>query len=269
MMPLNNRLMAEEIMLKKLATASLVSVVLIAGAVSPVQAAAVKQGAACTKSGAKATSGKNSYVCQKNPATTSTKLVWVTTDCVTAAKTYLSTKKESDNFVSQQSAALVKMKASVASWQNVIVLLDQKKAALETNLYTIDTDNTTKQPIKVTGLTAAIAATQAKINELTAKRDNALAKSNAASTSATDKLNWTKAVNSYNMAIKTKQRDLDNFNKVVPKIEADRARAVSQIATMQTQLNASTTAQTQLTSQITDGATQALNYQKVACKLGL
>lgn len=256
-------------MLKKLATASLVSVVLIAGAVSPVHAATVKQGAACTKSGAKATSGKNSYVCQKNPTVASTKLVWITTDCITAAKTYVSTKKDSDSFVSQQSAAMVKMKASVDSWKNVIVLLDQKKAALETNLYQVDTDPTTKQPIKVTGLTAAIAATNAKITELTTKRDNALAKSTAASTSATDKVNWTKAVNSYNMAIKTKQRDLDNFNKVVPKIDSDRARAVAQIATMQTQLDASATAQTTLSSQITDGAKQALNYQTIACKAGI
>lgn len=256
-------------MLKKLATASFVSVVLIAGVVSPVEAATIKQGAACTKSGAKATKAKVSYVCQKNPTTSSTKLVWVTTDCITASKTYLATKKDSDTFVTQQSGALEKMKASIASWQNVIVLLDQKKVALSTNLYTIDTDNTTKQPIKVTGLTAAITATQAKITELTAKRDNALAKSTAATTSATDKLNWSKAVNSYNMAIKTKQRDLDNYNKVIPKIDADRARAVTQIATMQTQLDASTTAQTELTSQITDGAKQALNYRTLACKAGI
>jgi len=256
-------------MLKKLATASLVSALLVVGAVSPVQAATIKQGAACTKSGAKAVKGKMSYVCQKNPTVTSTKLVWVTTDCVSAAKTYVATKKESDTFVSQQAAALVKMKASIASWQNVIVLLDQKKAALETNLYLIDTDNVTKQPIKATGLTAAIAATQAKITELTAKRDNALAKSNATNVSATDKSNWTKAYNSYSMAIKTKQRDLDNYNKVIPKIEADRARAVSQIATMQTQLDASTAAQTQLSSQIGDGAKQALAYQVIACKAGI
>lgn len=260
-------------MLKKLATASFVSVILIAGAVSPVEAATIKQGAACTKSGAKATKtvgkSKISYVCQKNPTTSSTKLVWVTTDCIAAAKTYLATKKDSDTFVIQQTGALEKMKASIASWQNVIVLLDQKKVALATNLYTIDTDNVTKQPIKVTGLTAAIAATQAKITELTAKRDNALAKSTAATTSATDKLNWSKAVNSYNMAIKTKQRDLDNFNKVIPKIDSDRARAVTQIATMQTQLDASTVAQTELTSQITDGAKQALSYRTLACKAGV
>jgi chromosome segregation ATPase len=266
---LNIPIMAEEIMLKKLATASLVSVVLIAGAVSPVQAATVKQGTACTKSGAKATSGKNSYVCQKNPATASAKLVWVTTDCITAAKTYQNTKKESDSFVAQQTTALTKIQASIASWKNVVVLLDQKKAALETNLYTVDTDNATKQPVKVTGLTAAIAATTAKIADLTTKRDNALAKSTAASTSATDKANWTKAVNSYNMAIKTKQRDLDNFNKVVPKIDSDRARAVAQIASMQTQLDASTTSQTQLTTQVTDGAKQALSFQTIACKAGL
>jgi len=256
-------------MLKKIATTSLMAIVLIAGVTSPVHAAAVKQGAACTKSGAKATSGKNSYVCTKNPTTTSAKLVWITTDCVTAAKTYLSTKSESDNFVSQQTTAMAKIKASIASWQNVIVLLDQKKTALSTNLYTVDTDRVTKQPIKVTGLDAAIAATQAKLTDLTSKRDSALAKSTASTTSATDKLNWTKAVNSYNMAIKTKQRDLDNLNKVISKIDSDRARAVAQVATMQSQLDASTTAQSELTSKITDGANQALKFRTLACKAGI
>lgn len=256
-------------MLKKIATAGLISALLMGGAISPVHAAAVKQGTACTKAGAKAVTGKVSYVCQKNPTVASTKLVWVTTDCISAAKTYNSTKKESDTFVTQQATALEKMKASIDSWKNVVVLLDQKKAALATNLYAVDTDKTTKQPIKVTGLDAAIAATQQKITDLTTKRDFALAKQNAAATSSVDKLNWTRAVNGYNTAIKTKQRDLDNYQKVVPKIDADRARAAAQITSMQNQLDASTSAQNALTTQIGDGAKQALAYQTVACKAGI
>lgn len=259
-------------MLKKfsrLVPIGLMAIVLIAGVSSPVNAAAVKQGAACTKSGAKATSGKNSYVCQKNPTVASTKLVWITTDCATAAKTYLSTKADSTNFTSQQTAALTKMKASIASWQNVIVLLDQKKAALETNLYPLWTDPTTKTMVKAQGITAAIAQLTAKVAEITAKRDNALAQAAKASTSASDKANWTKAAKYYDQSVTTYTRNRDNLAKVSPKIDSDRARAVTQIATMQTQLDASTTAQSELTSQITDGATQALKYRTIACKAGI
>jgi hypothetical protein len=259
-------------MLKKFAPAglaSLVAIILIAGVATPVHAAAVKQGAACTKSGAKAKSGKNNYVCQKNPAVASTKLVWITTDCAAAAKTYLSTKKDSDTFATEQSTALTKMKASVASWQNVVVLLDQKKAALETNLYPLWTDPTTKQMVKAQGITAAITQLTAKIAEITAKRDNAVTKSTAAGVSASDKLNWTKAASSYTTSITTYTRNRDNLAKVAPKIDSDRARAVSQIATMQTQLDASAAAQDTLTSQITDGAVQALKYRDIACKAGI
>jgi hypothetical protein len=265
-------------MLKKFAPAglvglvgltSLVTVILIAGVVSPVQAAAVKQGAACTKSGAKATSGKNAYVCQKNPTTAATKLVWITPDCATAAKTYLSTKKDSDTFAIEQAAALTKMKASIASWQNVVVLLDQKKAALETNLYPLWTDHTTKQMVKAQGITAAIAQLTGKIAEITAKRDNAASKATAAGVSVSDKANWTKAASSYTTSITTYTRNRDNLAKVGPKIDSDRARALSQVSTMQTQLDASTSAQDTLTTQIANSATQAQKYRDLACKAGI
>lgn len=247
----------------------LMAALLVAGVASPVQAAAVKQGAACVKSGAKSVKGKLSYVCQKNPTTTSAKLVWISTDCATAAKTYLSTKADSDKFTSEQTAALTKMKASVDSWQNVVVLLDQKKAALETNLYPLWSDPKTKTMIKATGITSAIAQLTAKIADITAKRDNALKLSTAATSSTIDKANWAKAAKYYDQSVLTYTRNRDNLAQVSPKIDSDRARAVTQIATMQTQLDASTTAQVELTSQITDGAKQALNYRAIACKAGI
>ncbi len=254
---------------KKIAPIGLMAVVLIAGVASPVHAAAVKQGAACVKSGAKATSGKNSYVCQKNPTTTSAKLVWITTDCATAAKTYASTKKDSDNFAAEQSAAITKMQASVASWKNVVVLLDQKKAALETNLYPLWTDPTTKQMVKATGITSAIAQLTAKVADITAKRDNAVKQAAAATVSATDKANWTKAATGYATSVTTYQRNLDNLTKIGPKIDSDRARAAAQILTMQTQLDASNSAQASLVTQVAQGAKQALNYRTLACKAGV
>ena len=254
---------------KKIAPIGLMAVVLIAGVAAPVHAAAVKQGAACAKSGLKAKSGKNSYVCQVNPATTSKKLVWVTTDCVTAAKTYLATKKDSDSFTSQQAAAITKMTASVASWKNVVVLLDQKKAALETNLYPLWTDPTTKTMHKATGITAAITELTAKIAEITVKRDNALKQAAVTTVSATDKANWTKAAAGYSTSLTTYGRQLDNYSKISPKIDSDRARAVSQIATMQTQLDASNASQATVSTQIAEGATQALNLRTIACKAGI
>jgi len=256
-------------MLKKIVPVAAALALFMGGTVTPAQAATVKQGAACVKSGAKATNGKNSYVCQKNPTMASTKLVWITTDCIAASKTYLATKKDSDNFITQQTAALSKMKASIASWQNVVVLLDQKKAALETNLYPLWSDPTTHTMYKVQGITAAITQLTAKIAEVTAKRDNATAQSVKTNISATDKANWTKAATYYTQSISTYTKNRDNLTKVAPKIDSDKARAVTQITNMQTQLDASTAGQDALTAQVTAGATQALNYRTVACKAGI
>jgi hypothetical protein len=56
-------------------------------AVIPAEAAA-KAGAPCTKVNSKAKIGKENFVCAKNPAVKSTKLVWVWSDCLVTDRAY-------------------------------------------------------------------------------------------------------------------------------------------------------------------------------------
>ena len=75
-------------MFRKIASLSVALVV--AGGVMvavPAQAAPkISNGVACTKSGATTKTSLGTYKCAKNPLTSSTKLTWLSLDCITAAK---------------------------------------------------------------------------------------------------------------------------------------------------------------------------------------
>ena len=280
---------------KKIAPIGLMAVVLIAGVAAPVHAAAVKQGAACAKSGLKAKSGKNSYVCQVNPATTSKKLVWVTTDCVTAAKSYLSAKKDSTDSNTQLTLALTKYDASVKSWTSAVNIYKTKITALSTNVYNVY-DGKTKTWVKISGITAAIAAAQATVDFDTANRDKYAQQQTASAALLSPKYtaaqisefatnykanqknadhlvsnyaNWTSAVTSANTALQRNQTRLANFQKVQPSLEKNLQSAQDQVDKM-TQVYKDTLAQQPDTAkQYNSAATLALSYQTTSCKAGI
>ena len=62
--------------------------------ITSVEAATIKNGAACKKSGQKAKSGKKNYVCGKNPYVTPTKLTWMLTSCPQAYDLYAEAKDQ-------------------------------------------------------------------------------------------------------------------------------------------------------------------------------
>ena len=62
--------------------------------VTSVEAATIKNGVACKKSGQKAKSGKKNYVCGKNPYVTPTKLTWMLTSCPQAYDLYAEAKDQ-------------------------------------------------------------------------------------------------------------------------------------------------------------------------------
>jgi hypothetical protein len=62
--------------------------------VTAAEAATIKNGVACKKSGQKATSGKKNYVCGKNPYVTPTKLTWMLTGCPEAYDLYVEAKDQ-------------------------------------------------------------------------------------------------------------------------------------------------------------------------------
>ena len=58
------------------------------------EAATIKNGVACKKSGQKAKAGKKNYVCGKNPYVTPTKLTWMLTSCPEAYDLYAEAKDQ-------------------------------------------------------------------------------------------------------------------------------------------------------------------------------
>ena len=56
--------------------------------ISSVEAATIKNGVSCKKSGLKAKSGVKRYVCGKNPYVNPTKLTWMLTSCPEAYELY-------------------------------------------------------------------------------------------------------------------------------------------------------------------------------------
>lgn len=66
--------------------------------IAPAEAATVKNGVTCKKSGLKAKVGSKRYVCGKNPYVTPTKLTWMLTSCPDAYDLYVEAKDQYDIF---------------------------------------------------------------------------------------------------------------------------------------------------------------------------
>jgi hypothetical protein len=81
---------------KKISALSIVVLVVAGTLVGLSSANAAVAYKACKPVNSKATIGKLSYTCTKNPASTSTALVWVSKQCVDANKSYLSAKSLAD-----------------------------------------------------------------------------------------------------------------------------------------------------------------------------
>jgi hypothetical protein len=62
--------------------------------ISAAEAATIKNGVACKKSGQKAKTGQKKYVCGKNPYVTPTKLTWMLTSCPEAYDLYVEAKDQ-------------------------------------------------------------------------------------------------------------------------------------------------------------------------------
>jgi hypothetical protein len=66
--------------------------------ITAAEAATIKNGVACKKSGQKTKTGNKNYVCGKNPYVTPTKLTWMLTSCPQAYDLYVEAKDQYDIF---------------------------------------------------------------------------------------------------------------------------------------------------------------------------
>ena len=248
--------MSKKMGFRSISSTFLVVISLLTGSIAtPAQAATVtvKQGAACPKAGAKVTTNKITYTCGTNPTTTSTNLVWVLAQCLTADKSYLSATGDYDKYLTSSTAVLAQLQTTLASYQNALTVAQDAQAASATKVYTIGTDPKTKLPVTVVGITAAIAAVQAKIiadqAALSAAKD------------AASQREW-------NSAIRSRTSALNIMNRQVTSIANHITQDQSQIATFTAQLASSQNSQTQLLAQLKRTVNNAKTTRALACKAG-
>jgi hypothetical protein len=182
-------------MFRKIASLS-VALVVAGGVMIAVPAdAAVKisNGVACKKSGQTTKTSGGTYRCAKNPLVSSTKLTWLSLDCLTAAND-----------------AVKSQRASVTTAAN-----------FKAQLPVIDLGITTE--------TANKAEIQAKLDEATKRQVAAQAKLAAATTDADKKILKT-AVGSWTSAVRAYGSKIRNIDITIRKLEAAKLAATNKPA---------------------------------------
>jgi hypothetical protein len=182
-------------MLRKIASLSVA--LIVAGGVMvavPAEAAAkISNGVACTKSGATTKTSLGTYKCAKNPLMSSTKLTWLSIDCLTAG----------NDAVKAQKAAVV------------------TNANFKAQLPVIDLGITTE--------TANRAELQKKLDDATLRQTAAQAKLAAATTDA-DKKVLTTAVASWTSATRAYASKIRNIDLTIKKLQAAKLVATNKPA---------------------------------------
>ena len=179
-------------MLRKIASLS-VALVVAGGVMVAVPAnAAVKvsNGVACTKSGTTTKVGTVRYKCAKNPLVSSTKLVWLTLDCLTAGNRTLAAEKNAREIVAKFAAQIPVIELGI----------------------TTETANRTELQTKLADLTLRLTGAQTKL---------AAAKTDA------DKKLLTSAVTSWTAAIRASESKIRSIDLVIKKLEAAKLSAVN------------------------------------------
>lgn len=200
----------EVVLMRKYASVAVALVV--AGGVmiaAPANAATkISNGVACTKLNATTTVNGSKYKCAKNPLTTSSKLTWLSLDCLTSAGAYVKSQKDS-----------VALAANLTAQIPVIEL-------------------------GITNETAHKAEIQLKLDETNARLTAAKAKLAAATTDA-DKRAFTSAVSAWTSAVRTYTSAVNKITVDIRKLEAAKLAAVNQPAQLKADV-ANTKANAQL-----------------------
>jgi hypothetical protein len=182
-------------MLRKIASLSVA--LIVAGGVMialPAQAAPkISNGVACTKSGSTSKTSLGTYKCSKNPLVSSTKLTWLSLDCITAAN---------DAVKAQKSAV-----TTAANFKAQVPVID----------------------LGITTETANRAEIQKKLDDATLRQSGAQTKLTAAKTDA-DKKILTTAVASWTSATRAYASKIRNIDLTIKKLEAAKLVATNKPA---------------------------------------
>lgn len=180
--------------------ASLSVALIVAGGVMvavPAQAAPkISNGVACTKSGATTKTSLGTYKCAKNPLTSSTKLTWLSLDCITAANDAVKAGKSAVTTAANFKAQLPVIELGI----------------------TTETANRLEVQTKLDAATLRLTAAQAKLT--------------AAKTDA-DKKILTTAVASWTSATRAYASKIRNIDITIKKLEAAKLAATNKPAELE------------------------------------
>jgi hypothetical protein len=102
--------------MRKLAALS-VALIAVAGILTaaPASAATISNGVACKKLNQSTTVSGRKYKCAKNPLSTSTKLTWLSNDCLLSANSYVKAKKDSAGIAAKYAAQIPVIDLGIAN----------------------------------------------------------------------------------------------------------------------------------------------------------
>ena len=185
----------EVFLMRKLASLTLALVV--AGGVmisTPATAAAkISNGVACTKLNATTTVSGSKYKCAKNPLTTSSKLTWLSLDCLNSAGAFVKSQKDSVGLTANLTAQIPVIELGI----------------------TTETANKAETQKKLDDTNLRLTAAQAKL---------------AAATSAADKKAYTSAVSAWTSAARLYTSQVNKITLNIRKLEAAKLAATTQPA---------------------------------------
>jgi len=157
---------------------------------APATAAPISNGVTCTKSGASTTVSGRKYKCAKNPLSTSTKLTWLSNDCLLSANGYVKAKNSSAAISANYTAQIPVIDLGIAN----------------------EITNKAEIQVKLDESNIRLTAAQAKL---------AAAKSDA------DKKILTTALGSWTSAVRAYTSKINAITATIRKLEASKAVAVS------------------------------------------
>jgi len=185
-------------MFRKIASISVA--LIVAGGVmvaAPAEAAAkITNGVACTKSGSTTKTSAGTYKCAKNPLVSSTKLTWLSVDCINTANAAVKAQKE----------AVI----TAASFKDQLPIIE----------------------LGITTETANRAEIQAKLDAANTRLLGAQEKVAAAKTEA-DKKVLTTAVGSWTSATRAYASKIRSIEQTIKKLEAAKLVAINKPAELQ------------------------------------
>jgi hypothetical protein len=94
-----------------------VALIAVAGILTaaPASAATISNGVACKKLNQSTTVSGRKYKCAKNPLSTSTKLTWLSNDCLLSANSYVKAKKDSTAIAAKYAAQIPVIDLGIAN----------------------------------------------------------------------------------------------------------------------------------------------------------